>query len=113
MADWHVEWSARAREDFLDIVRFIAQDSPVKARRCASRLDMAARSLRQFPLRGRVLPELSDGLPMTLHELAVPPWRLLYSVAGRIVKITGVVDGRRDMIAWLSRERPRFGVGES
>lgn len=113
MADWRVEWSARAQTDFLDILRFIAQDSPANARRIARRIDDAAQSLRQLPLRGRVLPELSEGLPMTLHELAVPPWRLLYSVTGRIVKITGVVDGRRDMLAWLNREQSRFGAGEA
>lgn len=108
MADWHIEWSVRAQDDFLNIIAFIAQDSRENARRIARRLDNAARSLRQFPRRGHALPELSIELPMELRELSVPPWRLLYSIRGRVVKITGTVDGRRDMAAWLNREQSRF-----
>lgn len=108
MAEWRLEWSLRARGDFLDIVEFIAQDSRVNARKAAARLDAAALSLVQFPLRGRVSPELAAKLPLTLRELQVPPWRVLYSVSGSVVKITGVVDGRRDILAWLNREQERF-----
>ncbi|HEX7324974.1 MAG TPA: type II toxin-antitoxin system RelE/ParE family toxin [Rhodanobacteraceae bacterium] len=108
MADWRLEWGIRAHGDFLDIVEFIARDSRVNARRVARRLDAAAMSLRQLPLRGRVPHEFPSSFRTTLRELAVPSWRMLYTVKGRIVKIAGVVDGRRDILVWLEREQDRF-----
>jgi len=43
-----------------------------------------------------------------LRELIVEPWLLLYRVEKDAVTILGLVDGRRDVVAWLDREQCRF-----
>ncbi len=112
MADYRVEWSVEARGDFLDIIGFIAQQSPRNAGRIAARIDEAARALRRFPLRGRRLPELQEGLALEIRENVLAPWRLLYSVDANVVRIIALVDGRRDVVAWLNREQTRFRANE-
>jgi toxin ParE1/3/4 len=55
-----VVWSGRARSDSRLALEYIQKDSPEAARRFASALVTAARSLAELCERGRVVPELDD-----------------------------------------------------
>ena len=116
MADrYGVTWDPQARDDLREIVRFIAEDSPLNARRAAARLISAADSLRQNPQRCRRVPELAE-LPgftdltsvLEVRELIVRPWRLTYAIDGRTVRVVAIVDSRRDMVAWLEHHMHRL-----
>jgi len=114
---FRVGWDPAAGADLMEIVSFIATESPLTAQRVAARLTTAAASLRLQPRRGRRVPELSAlvdpvalaGLGLEIRELIVGPWRVAYVIEGRAVRIAAVVDSRRDMVAWLERHLTRFG----
>lgn len=98
------------------IVRFIAEQSAADARRVAERLLTAASSLNHHPQRCRRVPELA-ALPdlaglvrgLEIRELIVRPWRLMFVIDGRRVRIAAIVDSRRDAVSWLGRHGARFG----
>lgn len=112
---YRVTWDPDAGVDLLEIVRFIAEESPLDARRVAARLNAGADSLSRHPQRCRRVPELA-ALPdfaglapaLEIRELIVRPWRLTYAIEGRRVRVAAVVDSRRDMVAWLERHVHRL-----
>jgi len=55
--DYQVVLSRSARSDIKDIVRYISLDDPDRAVEFGRFLINCARSLAQFPMRGRVVPE--------------------------------------------------------
>lgn len=72
-----VAWRAEALADIGGIVRHIAADNPVAARRIGRELLLAGDSLVMFPRRGR--PGRVAG---TRELVAVPPYLLVYRIAG-------------------------------
>ena len=101
----------------MEIVRFIANDSLMDARRVAARLSARASSLSRHAQRCRRVPELAElpdfsGLASALEirELIVRPWRLTFAIEGRGVRVVAIVDSRRDMVAWLERHMYRLNT---
>jgi toxin ParE1/3/4 len=89
-----VEWSAPARDDLEELVRYISRDSVLYAQRFAERVVQAARKLKDFPLRGRAIPEAKD---KTMRELIVQGYRLMYRVETQRILILALMHGRRDL----------------
>jgi plasmid stabilization system protein ParE len=112
-----VDWDPAARVDLIEILAFIAAEKPLTARRVAIKVGAAAAALNRHPQRGRRVPELaaladppgSVTSGLDIRETIVTPWRLIYVVEARVVRIAAVVDSRRDMVAWLERHLARFG----
>jgi len=73
--DYQVKFSRSAEADIEDIVRYISIDDPDQALRFGEFLIHHARSLAQFPERGRVIPELMDD---SIRELIVKRYRIVY-----------------------------------
>lgn len=73
--DCRVIISPRALLDLKELVRYISKDNPSAARRFAEKLLHAAESLAQLPERGRIVPELDDGIT---REIIVSPYRIVY-----------------------------------
>lgn len=90
--DYRVIWSPEAVEDVEDIAAYIEKDSPHYARAVVGRFLSVARSLDENPLRGRVVPELSE--PM-YRECFVYSYRLIYRVDDDEVLVVAVIHGRR------------------
>lgn len=87
-----VVWTRPARDDLREIRAYIAQDSERYARVVATRLVAAVRRLREYPLSGRVVPEL--GRP-TVREVLEGSYRIVYRVTPDSVQILAVVHGAR------------------
>ena len=62
-----------------------------------------AQALERFPERGGVPQELERLGIRPFRQLAHPPYRIVYRVAGQVVFILLIADGRRDMQALLER----------
>lgn len=60
-------------------------------------------ALEQYPLRGGVPKELEALGIREFRQLVLPPWRVIYRVAGDKVFVLLIADGRRDMQALLER----------
>lgn len=74
---YQVVLSASARSDIQDIVRYISLDNPRRAIEFGRFLIQCARSLGQFPMRGRVVPEFDDE---SIRELFARSYRIVYRV---------------------------------
>ena len=72
-----VVWRAKALADAGRIVRYIAADNPVAAKRVGRELLLAGDSLETFPDRGR-----PGSQPGTRELVAMPPYIIVYRVTG-------------------------------
>lgn len=95
-----VVWAPRARSDARLAVDYIRKDSPEAARRFASALVTAGRSLAELSERGRVVPELGDP---AVRELLLSRYRVVYEVFANRVAIVRVIHASRDFLAAWGR----------
>ena len=91
------EWTRTATLDLEAIVNYIAEDDIATALSILSRLEQTAVGLIRMPRRGRVVPELADYGIQIYRELVSSPWRIIYRITGKRVKVLAVLDGRRDL----------------
>ena len=101
---WRVRWTEPAWDGVERQAAYIARDSPRYAAVLVREAREAARSLRQFPKRGRVVPEENNP---SIHELFVfHSYRMLYKVLEREheVHILAFVHGSRDLETALDDE---------
>lgn len=99
---WRVRWTTPAWADVEEQARFIARDSPRYAIVLQREAQAAAKSLRQFARRGRVVPERGDD---RLRELLVGnSYRLIYRiVADDELHIVVFINSARDLDAFLKQ----------
>lgn len=90
-------WSENAARDLEDITRYLARESPARARRLLTRVRKCAATLERLPGRGRVVPELLEFGITHWRELVAKPYRLVYRHEGNIVFVDGLFDTRRDL----------------
>ena len=94
---YKVQWTSNAKEDLLNIVAYIKEDSPTIAREIYQKIKKQANSSNFFPLRGRVVPELQkEGITM-YRELMSSPWRIIYKVDSDTVYIMAIFDSRQNV----------------
>jgi toxin ParE1/3/4 len=93
-----IDWAESAVASLLDVVEYIARDSPSYAAAFAIRAERAAAALQMFPERGRRLPEFNDP---AVREIFVDSHRLIYRVARNRVLVLAFVHKSRDLGALL------------
>lgn len=87
-----VVWSSRAIADVEALASYIATDSPSYAAAVVRRIIGLSRTLTNFPLSGRKLPEFDDE---SIRELIAYSYRVIYMVEQSEVIIAAVIHGRR------------------
>ncbi len=97
MRTFVVRWTEMAAEDLASILVYFADDTPRRAVEILDRIESRAASLRTFPMRGRVVPELRWHGITTFRQLVEKPWRIICRVNGAKVLVYAVVDGRRSL----------------
>jgi len=98
-----VVWTEPALEDLEATAAYIARDSPRYAAAVVREAQQAARSLKRFSRRGRVVPELDDP---GLREIFVRGFRLIYEIREEIIFVLGFIHGARDLGRLWDRSRP-------
>lgn len=101
MAEYSVLWTDAARQDLEEIVSFIAIDSVESALSILARLENRCARLRQFPQRGRIVPELKAAEILSYREIVEAPWRIVYRYERNRVFVMAVLDARRDLAGLL------------
>lgn len=86
-------WSPTALIDVDSIAEFIARDSVDNAALFVLRLIEATERLKEFPLSGRIIPEIKDPL---CREIIYKNYRIMYYIHEKKVWITGVIHGARN-----------------
>ncbi len=98
-----VIWADAAVTDLDSAAEYISKDSPAYAASFVLRSLEAARSLRDLPERGRIVPELKRE---DIRKIFVHSYRMIYRVEELRVSIVAFIHGRRDFSqAWDERER--------
>jgi toxin ParE1/3/4 len=93
-----IVWTESAWQELECAASFIARDSPRYAAALVDEARSIARSLRRFPKRGRIVPELNDE---TVRELIVKSYRLIYEIEPDRTVILAFLHGARRFPASL------------
>lgn len=112
---WKVLATRPADRDILEIIAFIGErEGPDMAEAILEKLVQARDSLRSFPERGRIPPELKRLSILSYREVQAAPYRIVYQVskATLTVHIHMVVDGRRNMAELLKERLLSLSPGE-
>ena len=100
-----VRWTETATQDMEEAAEFIGRDSRFYAAALVQETRAAARSLRTFAERGRVVPEIDAP---DIRELFIGSYRLISQVTADGVFILAFVHGTRDLaVLWERRDGPR------
>ena len=87
-----IVWTDSAWQELDDAASFIARVSPRYAATLTDEARSAARSLRKFPRRGRMVPEIGDE---TIREIFVKSYRLIYEIRELEIVVLAFLHGAR------------------
>ncbi len=106
-----VQITKAAEDDIAAIIDYLlAQDAGDVAAELWGNFEEAFRTLRTFPLRGHMPPELAEYPDKRIKEIHVSVHRLIYRVIQEDVSILFIVDGRRNITKALLDRALRFGL---
>lgn len=106
---YRVEVSGSADRDLRDIATFLTeQGARAEALTLVDKLFAAMGTLDRWPRRGPRPPELIGPQVLDIRQLTVGTHRLVYVVAGDLVVVLLIIDGRRD-VGPILRERMKRG----
>lgn len=88
-----VRWTAHAKAQLRHIHSYIADDSPLYAKRVTDTIVRKTVGLDELPYQGRKVPELNED---NIRELAIYSYRIIYEVKAGAVEILAVIHKRRD-----------------
>lgn len=94
---YEVRWSETSEKDLINIMEYIAQDSPSIAYEKFQEIKEKASCLYSSPDRGRVVPELQEQGIIIYRELIIPPWRIIYRIAKKSIYVLSVLDSRQNV----------------
>lgn len=89
---YSVVWSPKAIIDVNDLAEYIARDSVAYASSVVAKILETTRTLNNFPLSGRVVPEFND---KTIREKLVHSYRIIYRIESSTVTIITVIHGKQ------------------
>ena len=90
--EYRVTWSPEALEDLESIAEYIGRDSLFYAQSVVSKILGESRNIKEFPLIGRVVPELGNE---NIRERFIYSYRLVYQMRPQNILIVAVIHGKR------------------
>ncbi len=90
--DLEIRWSPEAVEDLEAIAEYIARDSAHYAGAVVTEILSASRNIPEFPLTGRIVPEMGDE---KIRERFIYSYRLVYRIESKRILIIAVIHGKR------------------
>ncbi len=87
-----VRWSEKAKNDLLEIGRYIAGDKTGAARKWVETLRQSARKAGDYPYLGRRVPEWDRN---DMRELILRGYRIVYLIKDGSVEILTIIEGHR------------------
>ncbi|NOX88758.1 MAG: type II toxin-antitoxin system RelE/ParE family toxin [Calditrichaeota bacterium] len=90
--DYKIVWSPEAIEDLRSIAEYIQRDSEFYARAVVTKILDVSRSIKSFPLIGRVVPEFGNE---NIRERFIYSYRLVYQIKKQRILIVAVIHERR------------------
>jgi len=90
--DLEIKWSPEATEDLQSIAEYIARDSEFYAQAVVSEILVVSRTIAEFPLIGRIVPEIGDE---KIRERFIYSYRLVYRLESERILVVAVMHGKR------------------
>lgn len=94
---YQLKWTTNAKNDLLNIVAYIKEESPGNANDVYQKIREKANASNFFPLKGRVVPELQKEGITLYREIIAAPWRIIYKVGNDTVYIMAILDSRQNV----------------
>lgn len=89
-----IRWSPRAVSNFEEICRYIAKDSEHYASLFAKRINTIVKTIPQFPLSGRIVPEYKNE---NLREKIYQNYRIVYRLKEEVIEIVAICHGAKQL----------------
>ena len=90
-----VIWTAHAKARLRQIQNYIAQDSPLYARRVSEEMVRKTIKLDSLPRRGHKTPELNED---SVREVSIYSYRIIYEIkSDDVVEVLTLVHKRRNL----------------
>jgi len=86
-----------AKKDIEEIVEYYLDDRPDYAQKIFDSLFSRINSLKVFPKKGKIVPELLEYNINAYREIIESYWRIIYRIDNNIVEIFTVIDARRNV----------------
>jgi toxin ParE1/3/4 len=102
--EYNIIITANSQIDIDEIFAYIEQDSKQIAWAIRDKIYSKIKSLRIFPQKGRIVPELLEHDITNFRELQEYPWRIIYMLNNYNIIITSIVDGRQNVKDLLLRK---------
>ncbi len=84
-----IKWTKEALSNLQDIEDFISQDNPTAAVQFIDKLISVVENLKDFPKRGRVVPELSFE---QIREVIYKNYRIVYLIKKKSIEVLTVFE---------------------
>lgn len=89
-----VKWTDHALAQLRHIHDYIAENSPLYAKRVTETLVQKTIELDEWPHKGRKVPELDED---NIREFSLYSYRILYEIKPAHIEIVAVIHKRRDL----------------
>ena len=89
-----VHWTDTARRHLAGIHDYIAEDSPLYARRVVDRITARSKQIADFPRAGRQVPEYEDE---NVREVIEGRYRIIYRILSDRVDVVAVIHAAREL----------------
>ena len=104
MKQFKTVFSRYAEIDLIEILDYYQEMNPTYTKKILDRVEKRVEDLKQFPERGRVVPELERQNIMNYRELIEENYRIIYSIESNSVIIHSILDSRRNLEELLVRK---------
>jgi toxin ParE1/3/4 len=95
---YSVEFSIGAKQDLFKIYRYIKNaGKPETAKKFSDQIKKACLNLSENPERVHIPDELKGLNVMLCRQIVFRNYRIIYQVIGKIVVISGIIDGQRQI----------------
>jgi Plasmid stabilization system protein len=95
--EYKVRIPKSVKKDIEEIVEYYFDDRPEYAKKIFEVLFERIQSLKNFPKKGRFVPELLEYNINEYREILESYWRIIYRIDDDIVEIFTVIDSRRNV----------------
>ena len=89
-------WTPRARADLKAIHDYIANDSPLNAKKIVQGMTNKAETLMNLPNLGKVTPEMQN---LLIREISAYSWRIIYHQRQDNIFVLTVVHKSRQLVS--------------
>jgi len=106
-SEYNVIVPSVVKNDIEEIILFYYNDRKDYALKIYTNIVARIESLKMFPEKGRIIPELEKNNIVGIRELIESYWRIIYRIDKNKVILLAVIDGRRNVDDLLVKKLKR------